>query len=54
MRKKIEKVKEKEMKRIAEIINTAIENAENDNKLTDLVNDVKELCSGFPLYKDII
>jgi len=47
-------MKEKEMKRIAEIINTAIENSENDDKLTALVNDVIELCSGFSLYKDII
>lgn len=47
-------MKEIEMKKIAEIINTAIENAENDDKLSALVNDVKELCSGFPLYQDII
>ena len=46
-------MKEKEMKRIAEIINTAITNSEDETKLNSLVNEVKELCSGFPLYKDI-
>jgi len=47
-------MKENEMKRIAEIINTAIDNAEDESKLDGLVKDVKELCSGFPLYQDII
>jgi glycine hydroxymethyltransferase len=47
-------MKENEMKRIAEIINKAIENAENESILDGLVNEVKDLCSGFPLYKDII
>lgn len=46
-------MKEKEMKRIAEIINSAITYSEDETKLQSLVNEVKELCSGFPLYKDI-
>jgi len=47
-------MKENEMRRIAEIINKAIENAENESILNGLVNEVKDLCFGFPLYKDII
>jgi len=47
-------MKENEMKQIAVIINTAINSAEDETKLGSLVNEVKELCSGFPLYKDII
>jgi glycine hydroxymethyltransferase len=47
-------MKENEMKKIAEIINTAIENAEDETKLNGLVKDVKELCSGFPLYRELI
>jgi glycine hydroxymethyltransferase len=47
-------MKENEMKRIAEIINTAISNADDESKLDSLVKDVKELCSGFPLYQNII
>jgi len=47
-------MKENEMKRIAEIINTAISNADDESKLDSIVKDVKELCSGFPLYQNII
>jgi len=47
-------MKETDMKMIAEIINTAIDNAEDESKLNGLVKDVKELCSGFPLYQNII
>ena len=39
---------------IAEIINKAIDNAEDESKLDGLVKEVKELCSGFPLYQNII
>jgi len=46
-------MKETEMSKIAEIINSAIENNEDDSKLNSLMNDVKDLCSGFPLYKEI-
>ncbi len=47
-------MKENEMKKIAKIINTAINNAENESKLDAFVKDVKDFCSGFPLYKEII
>ena len=47
-------MKDTEMKSIATIINTAITNAENESILDTLVNDVKDLCSGFPLYRDIL
>ncbi|MCU0332423.1 MAG: serine hydroxymethyltransferase [Ignavibacteriaceae bacterium] len=47
-------MKENEMRKIAEIINTAIVNAEDESKLNGLVKDVKELCSGFPLYQNTI
>jgi len=47
-------MKENEMIRIAEIINTVIDNYEDETKLDSLVNDVKNLCSGFKLYADIV
>ena len=47
-------MKENEMRMIADIIKTAIDNAEDESKLDGLVKDVKELCSGFPLYQNII
>ena len=47
-------MKENEMNKIADIINTAIENADNEAKLEDLQKDVIILCSGFPLYKELI
>jgi glycine hydroxymethyltransferase len=43
-------MKENEMKKIADIINDAIINNENEQKLDELKNNVKQLCSGFPLY----
>jgi glycine hydroxymethyltransferase len=46
-------MKEKEMIRIAEIINTVIDNYEDEKKLDSLVHNVKDLCSGFKLYADI-
>jgi glycine hydroxymethyltransferase len=46
-------MKETEMKRIAEIINSAIINYEDDSKLESLQQEVKVLCSGFPLYKEL-
>jgi glycine hydroxymethyltransferase len=46
-------MKENEMRKIAEIINTAIINFEDESKLEELKNEVKEMCSGFPLYKDL-
>jgi len=46
-------MKENDMKKIAEIINTVINDHENEPKLEALKNDVKEMCSGFPLYRDL-
>lgn len=47
-------MKENEMKKIADIINTAINNSDDDTKLESLMKEVKNLCSGFPLYKELI
>lgn len=47
-------MKETEMKRIAEIINSAVINYEDDSKLEALTEEVKQLCSGFPLYKELV
>ena len=44
--------KEEEMKKIAELINEAIENREGN--LRQIRDKVEELCSRFPLYKDSI
>jgi len=46
-------MKETEMKKIAEIINSAVINFEDDSKLESLLEEVKQLCSGFPLYKEL-
>ncbi len=43
---------ENEMSRIADIINTAIQNFDNDEKLEGLKTEVRELCYGFPLYSE--
>jgi len=45
-------MKENEMQRIADIINTAIQNFDNEEKLKGLKTEVKELCYGFPLYSE--
>jgi len=45
-------MKEKEMTRIAELINDAINNFENEKKLEQLKADVKDLCSGFTLFSE--
>jgi glycine hydroxymethyltransferase len=47
-------MKETEMQKIAQIINSAIDNSEDEAKLGSLVGDVRELCAGFPLYRDIL
>jgi glycine hydroxymethyltransferase len=46
-------MKEEEMDRIAELINRAIVNFENEEILENLKVNVKELCAGFPLYSDL-
>jgi len=43
-------MKEDEMNKIAGIINEAINNFENEEKLSQLKTEVKELCAGFPLF----
>ena len=47
-------MKEKEMKQIAEFINDAINNFDNDLRLEEIRNDVKSLCTNFPLYSGLI
>ncbi|MCH7964179.1 MAG: serine hydroxymethyltransferase [Bacteroidetes bacterium] len=46
-------MKENEMSRIADIINSSIQNIDNEEKLEGLKTEVKELCSGYPLYLEI-
>ncbi len=43
-------MKEPEMKKIAEIIDRAITNYNNESELASIKKDVKSLCSNFPLY----
>ena len=45
-------MKENEMNRIADIINTAIQNFDDEEKLEGLKTEVRELCNGFPLYSE--
>jgi glycine hydroxymethyltransferase len=47
-------MKEDSMIKIAEIINEVINNFENEKKLEELLSEVKELCSGFPLYQELV
>ncbi|GAB6281747.1 MAG: serine hydroxymethyltransferase [Ignavibacterium sp.] len=47
-------MKENEMEIIADFINLAIDNFENDNELLKIKDEVKELCSKFPLYQNLI
>jgi glycine hydroxymethyltransferase len=46
-------LKEEQMKTIAGFIDSAIKNYENDEKLAQIKNDVRELCSSFPLYPEL-
>lgn len=46
-------MKEKEMEVIADLINRAIMNVENDKVLEDLKNEVRQLTSGFPLFAEM-
>lgn len=46
-------MKEKEMEVIADIINRAINNVENEKVLSDLMNEVRQLASGFPLFAEM-
>ena len=46
-------MKENEMSLIADFINDAINNFENNNKLEEIRLEVKQLCSKFPLYVEL-
>jgi glycine hydroxymethyltransferase len=45
--------KEDEMGKIAEFIDSAIRNFDDDDKLSEIKAAVKELCSNFPLYTEL-
>ncbi|MBN2571445.1 MAG: serine hydroxymethyltransferase [Ignavibacteriales bacterium] len=47
-------MKEGEMEVIADFINRAINNADNEQELVKIKNEVKEFCSKFPLYPELI
>lgn len=44
-------MKEAEMEKIAEFILAVVDNIDNDEKLTQIKEEVKELCLKFPLYQ---
>ncbi len=46
-------MKENEMRLIAEMIHKTISNSADDKKLSEIKEDVKTLCSRFPLYSEI-
>jgi len=46
-------MKESEMVQIAELINNAVVNYEDDAKLASIKSEVKNLCAGFPLYAEL-
>ncbi len=46
-------MKENEMIEIAEFINRAVSNFEDDKKLDEIKLEVKKLCSQFPLYSEL-
>lgn len=46
-------MKEKEMDKIAELINRALINKDNKTELNAVKNDVVKLCSEFPLYPEL-
>ncbi|MBL7057729.1 serine hydroxymethyltransferase [Patescibacteria group bacterium] len=43
-------IKEKEIIKIVELINKAIENKENDNILSEIKSNIREMCLAFPIY----
>lgn len=47
-------MKEKEMTRIAEFINEAVNRYNDENALREIKNSIKEFSSGFPMYSDLI
>ncbi len=47
-------MKEPEMETIADLINKALTNVDNEKILADVKNDVEQLCSKFPLYPELL
>jgi len=47
-------MKEDEMKKIVELIDLTLSNPDSDELLTNISNEVHELCENFPLYKDLL
>jgi glycine hydroxymethyltransferase len=47
-------MKEEQMDIIAELISKAIDNFNDEDKLTGTKNEVNELCSRFPLYNELL
>ena len=46
-------MKEAQMEIIAEMIDSIIINYENEKKINNIKNQVKELCGDYPLYEDL-
>ncbi|MDZ7763432.1 MAG: serine hydroxymethyltransferase [Melioribacteraceae bacterium] len=46
-------MKEPEMEKIADFINRAIENFENESELVNIKKEVNSLCAKFPLYPEL-
>jgi glycine hydroxymethyltransferase len=46
-------LKEPQMETIAELINKAINSSDDEDKLAEIKNEVRELCSSFPLYPEL-
>ena len=46
-------MKEKEMEQIAEFIKQVYDDIENDEKLAEIRNYVRELCAKFPIYEEL-
>ncbi len=46
-------MKEEQMMQIAELIDRAIKNFENEDELSNIKNEVKNLCAQFPLYSEL-
>ncbi|NIP38213.1 MAG: serine hydroxymethyltransferase [Candidatus Dadabacteria bacterium] len=47
-------MKESEMITISDMIARAVENRNNESELKDIEGQVKELCSSFPIYKELL
>ncbi len=47
-------MKESEMITISDMIASAVENRDNEGELKNIEGQVKELCTGFPIYKELL